>query len=70
MISFNSVECYIFQANVCHAYNLLRANGIPKHRIITFMYDDIAYNPEYVIFIVLPNYSYRICSILILAYML
>jgi len=37
---------YIFQSNVCHAYKILRENGIPKERIITFMYDDIAYNPE------------------------
>ncbi|XP_026815652.1 hemoglobinase-like isoform X2 [Rhopalosiphum maidis] len=37
---------YRHQSNVCHAYKILRANGIPKHRIITFMYDDIAYNSD------------------------
>ncbi|CAH1732170.1 hemoglobinase-like [Aphis gossypii] len=37
---------YRHQSNVCHAYKILRANGIPKHRIITFMYDDIAYNSK------------------------
>ncbi|VDQ01531.1 unnamed protein product [Trichobilharzia regenti] len=33
-----------FLANVCHAYHLLRAKGIPANQIITFMYDDIANN--------------------------
>jgi legumain len=37
---------YRHQSNVCHAYKILRENGIPKERIITFMYDDIAYNSE------------------------
>ncbi|XP_060847362.1 hemoglobinase-like [Rhopalosiphum padi] len=37
---------YRHQSNVCHAYKILRANGIPKNRIITFMFDDIAYNSE------------------------
>ncbi|XP_050439095.1 hemoglobinase-like [Adelges cooleyi] len=37
---------YRHQSNVGHAYKLLTSNGIPRHRIITFMYDDIAYNPE------------------------
>ncbi|KAL5237957.1 hypothetical protein ACI65C_005367 [Semiaphis heraclei] len=37
---------YRHQSNVCHAYKILRENGIPKNRIITFMYDDIAYNSE------------------------
>jgi len=37
---------YRHQANVCHAYKLLRKNCVPENRIITFMYDDIAYNIE------------------------
>ncbi|XP_060857274.1 legumain-like [Metopolophium dirhodum] len=37
---------YRHQSNVCHAYKILRENGIPKECIITFMYDDIAYNSE------------------------
>lgn len=35
---------YRHQADVCHAYQLLKANGIPEENIITMMYDDIAYN--------------------------
>ncbi|CAH8826980.1 unnamed protein product [Trichobilharzia szidati] len=35
---------YRHQANVCHAYHMLRAKGIPANQIITFMYDDIADN--------------------------
>lgn len=39
---------YRHQADVCHAYQVLRQNGYPAERIITFLYDDVAnnnYNP-------------------------
>lgn len=35
---------YRHQADICHAYQLLRKQGIPDENIITFVYDDIAYN--------------------------
>merc|ERR1711942_217561 len=35
---------YRHQADICHAYQLLRKNGIPDERIIVMMYDDIAHN--------------------------
>lgn len=35
---------YRHQSNVCNMYQVLRANGFPKDKIITFMYDDIANN--------------------------
>nr|ABO26629.1 legumain [Haliotis discus discus] len=37
---------YRHQADACHAYQILRKNGIPEERIITMMYDDIANNRE------------------------
>ncbi|KER20530.1 hypothetical protein T265_10943 [Opisthorchis viverrini] len=37
---------YRHQANVFHAYHVLRANKIPAENIITFAYDDIANNPK------------------------
>ncbi len=37
---------YRHQADVCDAYQILREHGIPEQRIITMMYDDIAYNEE------------------------
>lgn len=35
-----------FQADVCHAYQLLRKGGLKEENIIVFMADDIATNPE------------------------
>lgn len=32
------------QADICHAYQIIRGNGIPEENIITMMVDDIAYN--------------------------
>ena len=40
----NTYDNYRHQADVCHAYQLLRRHGIPAERIITMMYDDIANN--------------------------
>ncbi|KAH1048214.1 hypothetical protein J1N35_038998 [Gossypium stocksii] len=37
---------YRHQADVCHAYQLLRNGGLKGENIIVFMYDDIAYNEE------------------------
>lgn len=34
------------QADVCHAYQILRQGGLKEENIIVFMYDDIAYNEE------------------------
>jgi len=37
--------CFPFmQADVCHAYQILRANGVPDDHIVVMMTDDIAYN--------------------------
>lgn len=35
---------YRHQADVCHAYQVLKSHGIPDERIIVMMYDDIANN--------------------------
>ncbi|PSN45862.1 Legumain [Blattella germanica] len=35
---------YRHQADICHAYQILHANGIPDENIIVMMYDDIAYH--------------------------
>ncbi|KAL2320214.1 hypothetical protein Fmac_029183 [Flemingia macrophylla] len=37
-------ENYRHQADVCHAYQLLKSNGLKDENIIVFMYDDIAFN--------------------------
>ncbi|KAJ4708156.1 Vacuolar-processing enzyme [Melia azedarach] len=37
---------YRHQADVCHAYQLLRKGGLKDENIIVFMYDDIAFNEE------------------------
>ncbi|XP_015084612.1 vacuolar-processing enzyme-like [Solanum pennellii] len=37
---------YRHQANVCHAYQILKAGGLKDENIIVFMYDDIANNTE------------------------
>lgn len=36
----------LYQADVCHAYQLLKKGGLKDENIIVFMYDDIAHNPE------------------------
>jgi hypothetical protein len=33
------------QADACHAYQIVKKNGIPAENIITFMYDDVASDP-------------------------
>ncbi|CAD5234022.1 unnamed protein product [Bursaphelenchus xylophilus] len=42
----NSWWNYRHQADICHAYHILRNHGIPEDHIITMMYDDIAHNEE------------------------
>lgn len=42
----NGFGNYRHQADVCHAYQILHANGIPDENIIVMMYDDIANNED------------------------
>ncbi|XP_024382719.1 vacuolar-processing enzyme isoform X2 [Physcomitrium patens] len=37
---------YRHQADVCHAYQILKRGGLKDENIIVFMHDDIAYHPE------------------------
>nr|ALL55652.1 asparaginyl endopeptidase [Clitoria ternatea] len=37
---------YRHQADVCHAYQILRKGGLKEENIVVFMYDDIAFNEE------------------------
>ncbi|CAH8328827.1 unnamed protein product [Eruca vesicaria subsp. sativa] len=37
---------YRHQADICHAYQVLRQGGLKDENIVVFMYDDIAFNPE------------------------
>ena len=37
---------YRHQADVCHAYQVMKRNGIPEDQIILMAYDDIAHDPE------------------------
>ena len=49
-----SISTYLgassFQADVCHAYQILHKHGIPDENIVVMMYDDIAYNKEWVLY--------------------
>nr|WIM48522.1 asparaginyl endopeptidase [Conus monile] len=42
----NGYYNYRHQADICHAYHIVRSHGIPQENIVTMMYDDIAYNEE------------------------
>lgn len=42
----NTYSNYRHQADICHAYQILHANGIPDEQIIVMMYDDIANSPS------------------------
>lgn len=35
---------YRHQADMCHAFQVLKDNGMPKDSIITFIYDDVAFH--------------------------
>ncbi|GAB4854397.1 hypothetical protein Ancab_022983 [Ancistrocladus abbreviatus] len=37
---------YRHQANVCHAYQILKKGGLKEENIIVFMYDDVAFDKE------------------------
>jgi len=37
---------YRHQADVCHAYQIVSAHGVPDDHIVVMMYDDLAYNIE------------------------
>lgn len=37
---------YRHQADICHAYQILKRGGLKDENIIVFMYDDIAYNED------------------------
>ncbi|PKA61188.1 Vacuolar-processing enzyme gamma-isozyme [Apostasia shenzhenica] len=39
-------ENYRHQADICHAYQIMKKGGLKDENIIVFMYDDIAYNEE------------------------
>jgi len=39
-------ENYRHQADIAHAYHVLTARGVSPSNIITFMYDDLAQNPQ------------------------
>ncbi len=42
----NGIGNYRHQADVCHAYHVLRNRGIPADHIITMAFDDIANNSQ------------------------
>jgi legumain len=37
---------YRHQADICHAYQVLHAHGVPDDHIVVMMYNDIAHNEE------------------------
>ena len=39
-----------YQADACHAYQIVHKNGIPDEQIVVMMYDDLAQNEEWVNF--------------------
>ncbi|KAL4565620.1 hypothetical protein LXL04_029722 [Taraxacum kok-saghyz] len=42
----STYDNYRHQANVCHAYQILKRGGLKDENIIVFMYDDIANDPN------------------------
>ncbi|KAJ1283864.1 hypothetical protein BS78_03G159900 [Paspalum vaginatum] len=42
----NGYYNYRHQADVCHAYQIMKKGGLKDENIIVFMYDDIAHSPE------------------------
>lgn len=46
MVHINYGFFPFYQADICHAYQLLRKGGLKEENIIVFMYNDIAYNEE------------------------
>ena len=43
-------ENYRHQADVCHAYHILAANGVPEENIVVMLYDDVANDQRKVIY--------------------
>ena len=43
--ALTNVDCFL-QADICHAYQLLKKNGLRDENIVVFMADDIANNTE------------------------
>jgi len=37
---------YRHQADICHAYQIISAHGVPDDHIVVMMYDDLAYNVQ------------------------
>lgn len=37
---------FLLQADICHAYQILKNGGLKDENIVVFMYDDIANNEE------------------------
>jgi legumain len=46
MAGSNTYGNYRHQADACHAYQIVRKNGVPESNIIMLAYDDIANNSE------------------------
>ncbi|KAG2598460.1 hypothetical protein PVAP13_5KG347100 [Panicum virgatum] len=42
----NGYYNYRHQADICHAYQIMKKGGLKDENIIVFMYDDIAHSPE------------------------
>uniref|UniRef100_A0A0E0L9C2 Legumain prodomain domain-containing protein n=1 Tax=Oryza punctata TaxID=4537 RepID=A0A0E0L9C2_ORYPU len=42
----NGYNNYRHQADVCHAYQIMKKGGLKDQNIVVMMYDDIAYNPD------------------------
>jgi legumain len=53
----NGYYNYRHQSDICHAYQILKKNGLKEENIIVFMYDDIANNDQNPIKGSIINYS-------------
>lgn len=55
----NEYYNYRHQSDICHAYQIVKRNGIPDENIIVMMYDDIAESSQYdlILFLLKLNYS-------------
>ncbi|KMT17971.1 hypothetical protein BVRB_2g033170 [Beta vulgaris subsp. vulgaris] len=42
----NGYENYRHQADICHAYQIMKKGGLKDENIVVFMYDDIAFNKD------------------------
>ena len=46
LLSVSPLRPSLIQADVCHAYQILHAHGVPDDHIVVMMFNDIAYNEE------------------------